>query len=217
LLTTVDPDTPRRWLPQLLDDPSLELRYDAVQKVIAAAAATEDEQSKSAQYQRAFRAARDLEQVKACAAALAELKQSVNLREHLGFLAEWLIVGPFDNTDLAGFDTEYPPERSIDPDASYTGPTGAVSWAPYRSTEEYGMVDLNEAVGDLKESAAYAFARFESDSKQQVQIRLGSQNASKVWLNGKLIGAHEVYHSGGDVDQYVIPATVRAGENTILL
>jgi hypothetical protein len=78
-------------------------------------------------------------------------------------------------------------------------------------------VDLNKAIGPVKGAVAYAYAEFASDSEQPAEVRLSSVNAVKLWLNGELLLAKEVYHSGTALDQYRVRATLREGTNTILL
>jgi len=50
-----------------------------------------------------------------------------------------------------------------------------------------------------------------------VEFRLTSYNAVKLWLGGKLIDEHNVYHSGSQLDQYVCRAVLQPGRNQILL
>ena len=40
---------------------------------------------------------------------------------------KWYYAGPFDNTEGAGFDFVYPPEKSVDLKANYAGRAGARS------------------------------------------------------------------------------------------
>ena len=44
-----------------------------------------------------------------------------------------------------------------------------------------------------------------------------SFNATKLWLNGQLVAAHDVYHAGSQFDQYVSRATLKPGRNRILV
>ena len=50
-----------------------------------------------------------------------------------------------------------------------------------------------------------------------VELRLASQNSWKIWLNGHFLFGREEYHRGREIDQYRIPARLRAGRNTILI
>ena len=93
ILLRGDPSLADRVLPKALDDPSLELRRDAVARVLAdadriAAAEPIDPAPAVAAYQKAFDAARDSDQVKHAAEQLAHLGQHVNLPEHFGFITD---------------------------------------------------------------------------------------------------------------------------------
>ncbi len=220
-LLRVDPTAEDRLIPGMLDDESLELRRDAVARLIdqAATAATSDGNRAEAArlYRRALTAARDLDQIRLLAAGLRGLDQQVDLARHLGFIVRWKLIGPFDNTGANGYHTVYPPEREIDPAASYRGKHGVVRWIDYETGDEYGRVDLNKGLGEEKDVAGYAMARFVSGRRREAELRVTSDNAVKLWLNGTLIDAHDVYHSGSQPDQYVSRAVLQPGRNVILV
>ena len=73
------------------------------------------------------------------------------------------------------------------------------------------------AVGKANGVVAYALGEFNSPREQPAEIRLGKDNAAKVWLNGELIHEHRVYHSGSEMDQYVGKGKLKAGRNVILV
>lgn len=215
-----DPGASERLIPTMLDDPSLELRRDAVARVIKSAetaqAANQSEQALTA-YRQALGAARDLDQVNAIAEALKKAGKGVDLAHHFGFLTDWKVVGPFDNRQGKGFAVAYPPEKSVDLKASYETPDGKISWISTHTDDQYGNVDLNKAIGKHSGVVGYAFAEFQSDRARPCELRLGSQNAIKIWLNGKLLTAVEVYHANGTMDQYIGRGELKAGRNEILL
>jgi hypothetical protein len=64
---------------------------------------------------------------------------------------------------------------------------------------------------------AYAATEYESPREQTVELRLGCINANKLWLNGKLIDEHEVYHANTRVDQYTQRVKLAKGRNLILI
>ena len=64
---------------------------------------------------------------------------------------------------------------------------------------------------------AYAYAEFLADRPRDAELRLGCITANKLWLNGELLTANNVYHSGTQIDQYVSRGRLRAGQNAILL
>jgi hypothetical protein len=219
-LVLCDPSTPGRLLPGMLDDPSLELRRDAVARLIDEVSALEasgKEAESRAVCGRALGAARDLDQIRTLAARLRKLGVKVDLPRHFGFLVHWQVIGPFDNTGGKGYDTVYPPETKIDLGAAFPGKSGPVKWVDYTTTHEYGQVSFHEPFGEHKGVTAYAITEFMSARAQPAEFRVTSFNAVKVWLNGRLIDAHHVYHSGSQMDQYVSRAELQAGRNVILV
>ena len=218
-IAKVDSAAPDRLIPQMLNDPSLELRRDAVARVLDEAAkqlADKNDQA-AATFRKALTASRDLDQVKLASDELKKLGQSVDLPSHFGFLQKWQLIGPFDNTDKKGFAVAYPPESKLDAAASYDGKTGQVNWFEHATADDYGNVDLNKAIGKNMGAVAYAWTEFVSDREQPVEVRSGCENASKVWLNGKLLYEAEVYHANVSMDQYVAHGVMKKGRNTIVL
>jgi hypothetical protein len=219
-LLRVDPAARSRLLPDLLDDPSGELRRGAVELAIERAGRLDPESDRPqlvAAYRQALSAARDLDQVNELAARLKKLEQAVDLPTHFGFLTDWRLIGPFDNTDRRGYHTAFPPEKKLDGTARYEGPFGSIGWKAYRSTDRLGKVDLNAALGTRKKVTGYAWTQYVSPREQEVEIRWNTRNASKLWLNGSLVAEHEVYHAGGGFDQYRVKAVLQRGRNDILV
>jgi len=220
LLTQIDPATAEKLLAGMLNDPSLEIRHDAVQKVIDQAGQSLTASNKAGAallFQQALNSARDVKQVETIASKLEELGQPVDLQKHFGFLPERKVIGPFDNTGRKGFETVYPPEQKSDLTGEYDGKTGKVRWQQYSTKHKYGMVDMNQPYGKLKEVTAYASTDFVSDRAQSVELRLGGKNSWKVWLNGKLLFGRDEYHFDSEVDQYSMPAPLQSGRNAILV
>ncbi len=220
LLKKVDPPTADKLLAGMLNDPSLEIRYDAVQKVVDQAGQSLAAGNKAGAmllFQQALNSARDVRQIDAIAKNLDELGQPVDSLRLFGFLTEWKIIGPFDNKDRKGFDAVYPPERNIDLKTEYDGKAGKVRWRDYVVTDKYGKVDMNRAYGMLKEVTAYATTDFVSERAQPVELRLGGMNSWKIWLNGKLLFGRDEYHFDSEIDQYPMATQLQPGHNTILV
>ncbi|MCH5374931.1 MAG: hypothetical protein JJ992_13225, partial [Planctomycetes bacterium] len=145
------------------------------------------------------------------------LGETVDLPKHFGFVTTWKLIAPFDNVNMLGFDVAYGPEVDLDPEAEYAGKEGTVRWVDYSTDDPYGNVDLNKALGRFKGAIAYAYADFYSRVPRDVELRLGCINGNKIWLNGELLTANHVYHSGSYMDQYVGKGRLKAGKNVILL
>jgi hypothetical protein len=135
----------------------------------------------------------------------------------MGFVLHWKLIGPFDNIDDKGWDVAYPPEKKVDLAAEYDGQKGKVHWLVHATTDDFGRVDLNKILANHKGAIAYAYAEFVADRDQPCDLRMGTSNASQVWLNGEQIGATHVYHANETVDQYIAQGQLKRGQNTILL
>jgi hypothetical protein len=220
-LTRVDPTTPDRLVPKFLNDPSVEFRRDAVARLLSEASVLMKEKSKEdavAVYATALTGARDFDQVEEIVKALRGQKQKVDVPAHFGFILDWKIIGPFDNTGENGFDVAYPPEEKIDLTASYEGKDKApVKWIDHRTLNDFGKVNFNKALGKANGVIAYAYSELLVDREQEVDVRVGCICAVKVWLNGQLVDSRKVYHSGSKTDQYVSHGMLKPGKNTIMV
>jgi hypothetical protein len=221
LLRRVDPSVCERLIATMSNDPSVELRREAVQRVIDRANQLYDfgsrDDAKRA-YLLALASVRDRDQTADVVKRLRELGVEVDLPRHFGFVTRWKLIGPFDNTATSGFDVTYPPEREIDFAASYAGKTGPVTWIEFATTDDYGLVDLNKAFpARYKGAIAYAAADVTAGQERDVELRLGCVTAWKCWLNGRLVFERDEYHRGMEMDQYRIKAKLRPGPNRILL
>ena len=216
----VDPTAADRLIPGMLNDPSVEFRRDAVARLIDAGTKqlTENQNDLAkATFEKALNGARDEDQIEAIVKPLDKLGVKVDLPRHFGFVLDWHLIGPFDNTAKKGFAVTYPPETEIKLDAKYAGQKGEVAWSKTLSDDKYGTVDLNKVTAPHKGAATYALTEFVSDKEQTVDIRLGTPNAYKVWVNGEFIFGREEYHRGSSVDQYRMRAKLKQGKNQILL
>jgi hypothetical protein len=220
-LVRADKTAPARLLSGMLHDPSAELRRDAVAVVIKEGEDKLDKKDKDgakAAFQKALTGACDEDQVKALAAHLKELGVTVDLAAHYGFVRHWHLLTPFDNTGAAGFNKVYPPENGVDLKAAYKGKGGAEArWQPYTSDDPHGKVDLNVILGKKKGTIAYAYAVIDAPEERTVQLRIGTFNALKMFVNGKLVYAHDEYHHGMRIDQYNPTAALKKGRNELLL
>lgn len=219
-LARVDTSAPDRLIPGMLDDPSNELRRDAVARAIDAAQALFDREEKDAAteaFERVFTHSRDRDQVDLIAKQLKSLGCEVDLTQHFGCVRHWRLIAPFDNSDKGGFAAAYPPEKKLDFAAEFDGKVEPVRWIEHDAADPLGVVDLNKVIGKHMGVVAYAAADFDSAKDRPVSIRIGTPNAMKVWLNGKLLMVRDEYHHGMSMDQYIATGTLRAGRNTILV
>lgn len=216
-LSRVDETAEKRLIPGMLNDPSGPLRREAVAAAILEAKQTEGEQAKLESWKKALSGAVDKDQVDEISDALKKLGEPVDLVKHFGLITEWYIVGPFDNTDMKAFNVAYPPEKEIDLDAEYEGKLGGVKWERFVSESKDGAFDIAELTEPHKGAIDYAFTEFNAEQTQEVEFRLATANAWKLWVNGELVFAREEYHRGMRFDQYIVRGEIRKGKNTFLL
>ncbi|MFK7736178.1 MAG: hypothetical protein AB8B50_09130 [Pirellulaceae bacterium] len=210
------------------EDPCLDIRYEAIELALrnldeAEALPAED---KKTQLKGLLTKARLAEQVQQIGSKLEELGEPQDLLQHFGFVANWSLIGPFDNTEMVGFAKQYAPELSLESGTSLAksdslegidGKSGKLSWIEVTTEDQGGMVDVGAALSKEKGAVAYLVGAFNSTESRKCQFRIGTPNATKIWLNGDLIMSREVYHSGNQVDQYVESVELKEGPNEIVI
>ena len=219
LLLSTDRENTEKLIPSFIDDPSNELRRDAVAQIITKGKGqlTENRDAAARTYRQALDAARDVDQIQEIAKAFEEMGLQIDLPRHFGFLTDWHVVGPFHNIERAGFSEQFAPEDNVDLKAAYRGKEKEIKWQPVSTSDPYGKLDLNKPYGKLKEVTAYAYHQFDSGEAREAELRLGCKNAWKIWLNGKLVFGRDEYHRGQRIDQYKMPVRLQKGPNTILV
>ncbi|MCA9450447.1 MAG: DUF4838 domain-containing protein, partial [Candidatus Omnitrophica bacterium] len=147
--------------------------------------------------------------------AISEFIDQVNSTPE--YITEWQILGPFDNTNRMGFDTEYPPETEVNLAASYEGVDGEmIRWKPYQPGST-GYVDLARTIrADDVPGVAYAYRTFEADADHTLQVGIGSNDGVKLWLNGELVLSSKSSRAARPGDESV-ELPLKKGVNTVLL
>jgi hypothetical protein len=123
----------------------------------------------------------------------------------------WYSLGPFTSKSFdAAFDTAFEPERGIDLSNTYA--PGALKWQP-----EPGYND-GEVHNGLKgtNSATYLYRAIHAATARSLKLYLGSDDAIKVWLNGKIVLTNKVSRAAKP-DQEQVDVQLLAGENKLLL
>ena len=128
----------------------------------------------------------------------------------------WMIIGPFDTTDITGFHREHPPEKEMDFTGEYAGKEGNVKWFRPKRGWINGFVDLAALLGRVNWAVAYAATSVQSPETREVQLRIGSDDGIKVWLNGELVLSRNVDRPAA-LDQDIVPVTLQKGQNQLLL
>jgi len=130
----------------------------------------------------------------------------------------WHYAGPFDNKDNKGFDEAYPPEKSVDLKAEYTGKGGAkFGWKEMKGFKLGQMFDLMSLFPRTKTDAVvYLFTEFESAADVKLPLSLGSDDTLSVFINGERVH-HEGHIRAAEPDQDVVVLSVKKGKNQLVL
>jgi HEAT repeat protein len=128
-----------------------------------------------------------------------------------GYSAAWLAAGPYsrEGQDAAGvFETAFPPESSE---------AAGVEWKPLaiNNRDNPWIFLLEQAIGGSN-CCVYVKTDVWSDTQQNALLAIGSDDAVKVWLNGKLVHSNLVYR-GVAPGQDKVEVTLREGWNPLML
>lgn len=95
----------------------------------------------------------------------------------------WYVIGPFPNRWRSQIETSFPPEVEIDRDATYEGRDGRpLAWEYVRTRQ------LNVRPPDMADFGVYyAYTEINCAAPVDCWLAIGSDDYSKVWLNGLLI------------------------------
>jgi hypothetical protein len=217
------PGTAEQLAAGWLHDP--EFRADAVDVALKKIDALPTPGAKRAAYQELFRETRDIGQVKAVAARLKDLGGTVSIADHLGFLKDWYLIGPFDAKNMQGFQTVYPPEEKVDLKAEYDGKKGKVAWKRHTAAEpppagfnDKGLiVSLPEALGNADDAVGYAYTEIRVPADVDAEFRGAGDDNFSVWVNGKRAFGFEEYRNDVRLDRHRFRVKLKAGVNTVLV
>src|SRR5262245_21414275 len=220
-LLRLDATAPDRILPGLLEDPGRELRRHAVARALAQAEALlkgPDKKAATEPLRKLLPSARDRDQVDAIVKHLKALGVETDVQALYGVLAKWIFITTFDNTSMKGFDVAYAPEKGVDLKAAIPGKgEKSVRFVAHTTPEPRGKIDLNTVLGKEMGAIAYAYAVVDSPAERPVELRVATNNAVKLFLNGELLFFRHEYHHGMSMDQYIGRGRLRKGTNELLI
>ncbi len=125
-------------------------------------------------------------------------------------LSGWQLAGMFkaESGDEA-FNSAYPPEQGVDLSATYDD--GKIKWEPQPKFDDGKVHELKGYVG-----ATYLYRTVNSPSPRKAIFSLGSNDAIKMWVNGKAVLSNNVQRVV-EPNQDQVTVELQPGENQILL
>eukprot|EP00913_Durusdinium_trenchii_P022848 g21452.t1 len=219
MLDRLEPAYRKQALARFLDDP--EFREDAVDAALARGEAAR-KQKQTGEAIRAFRLAyrhgRNSRQIVRAADRLKSLGENVSIIEHMGFVTDWHLLGPFDAPGKSGFAKTFPPESNVDLDAEYVGKDRrTLRWKRYHTEDRLGQVNLNRSVAAVKEAVGYGYTELYSAKAQSAELRCGADDNITVWLNGEKVFSRLQWLNGTRLDRFTAPVKLKAGKNKLLV
>lgn len=122
----------------------------------------------------------------------------------------WQVAGPFAaDTGKAAFDTDYGPEDKVD--LTETFADGSLAWKARPDLEDGKLHSFEQKIG-----AVYLYRTIHASEPRDLSLGFGSDDALKVWLNGKLVLDQNVQR-GAAPDQNQIGVTLQPGQNELLV
>jgi len=132
-----------------------------------------------------------------------------------GFIAHWAVAGPIPNPDKQLFEKGAPCESGVDLAKGFDFGGKHYAWKKITSDDD-GVVDLNQALGRRGNCVAYMYAELTVEKETQVELRLGSDDGFVLWLNGQRLGGKNVNRAlRPGTDRF--KATLKAGVNKVLV
>lgn len=125
-------------------------------------------------------------------------------------LAPWSALGPFPASGFdAAYDMVFDPEKQVD--LAKTALEGKLKWVPHPDWVDGKVHELSEP-----NSATYLYRTLRAESSKNITLSLGSDDAIKVWLNGKQVLANKALRAALP-DQEKVQVALNAGENSLLI
>lgn len=127
---------------------------------------------------------------------------------------DWRVIGPFPNR--SGFERTFPPEESLDLDGAVKVGDTTLKWQPVNDGIYDGYVDLTTTLQPSSWGVGYGALTIHSPEKRKVQLRIASDEACKLWLNGKQVW-QAFRLKDVPIDQDIVSVYLHPGENKLLL
>jgi hypothetical protein len=125
----------------------------------------------------------------------------------------------FPRPDWNTFSDPFDPTGPVDLGATYAAGGDTIRWAPVRSNQPYGEVDLRQVWGNARTSGqvAYFYTEVENPGPAvDVSIRIGADDDIVLWINGKHVLDSWVTR-GLQVDQDRVTYNLLPGKNRVLV
>ena len=143
------------------------------------------------------------------------IEEAGKLRESLGFITRFRVIGPFAGSDHQHFIKSHRLEKELDFSARYEGSVSEVGWFP-AETDLSGRMDLDQLFRGTRNSVYYLYAAIDVGREGTFHISLGKAGAAALWLDGREVFSNLTEH-GFAFDQYRITLALGPGRHGLLI
>ncbi len=158
--------------------------------------------------------------LRACAAEWmvqrGQYAEAIKTAEPLHYIDKWMLIGPFDNRDKAGFEQSQEPEKEVDFEKSCEGRNRRVTWFPLDTPACDGRIILSEIFEPRIHVLAFAATLVKCEKDTAAVLRSSCAGACSVWVNGTPVGSVTEYNDFGR-DKLNAKAALHKGWNLILV
>jgi hypothetical protein len=137
------------------------------------------------------------------------------LRLSGSLIRDWRVAGCFPATTMEALAQRQAPEPGIvhiTPPLTKAGTP--LAWHN-RTTNDSGFLDLTPICDEPTDAIAYATCTLFSPDEREVRFAIGTDDGSRLWVNGDLVFDDPEYHSATR-DAKTFTATLTPGDNIIL-
>jgi hypothetical protein len=132
---------------------------------------------------------------------------------------DWYVIGPFDYPNEKSYDLVYPPEKEQIIGKTYPGKGGVTcEWRrPFEGqTVGCARYDAVDYLSKYEWYIAYALGFVRSPVERTAELRIGTDDTAKVWLNDQLVDTCKI-HRGINPDDDIVPIKLQEGWNKFLI
>lgn len=137
----------------------------------------------------------------------AEMSKKLAATKGIVVLGDWWQVGPIARPGKQAFDKDLGPEKKVDLKAKVANFT----WNKNPGIQDGKVFALPDTVG-----ATYFYRTIESDTASKISLSFGSDDAIKVFLNGKEVVSNFAARAAA-ADQELVDVEVPAGTSQLLV
>jgi len=105
------------------------------------------------------------------------------------YLKDWRLLGPFKSKTPGKISLAFAP---VDETKLLSGQWKSLGKWQRVTANPRGMVNLTSELGAVEWAVAYGYTEINSVHARDCELRCGSDDGIKIWLNGRLVHTHEI-------------------------